>query len=54
MTFAVLSVLATLIMVLALNRERFRAMGSQTVAKMLLIWAAIIIGLGVTLRLLGF
>ena len=54
MTFAFISVAATLLLLLALNWQRFRAMGAQTVTRMLLVWAAIILGLGLALRLLGF
>jgi hypothetical protein len=54
MTFAVISVLASLGLILALNWQRFRTMGWDRVTRMLLIWLAIIVGLGFTLRLLGF
>lgn len=54
MTFAFISVLASLALVLALNWQRFSAMGWGRVLKMLLIWLAIIVGLGVLLRLLGY
>lgn len=54
MTFVIISVLASLFLLLALNWQRFQAMGWPRVTRMLLIWAAIILGLGVALRLLGF
>lgn len=54
MTFAIISVMATLGLVLALNWDRFRSMGWDRVGRMLLIWLAIIVGLGVALRLLGY
>lgn len=54
MTFAFISVAASLALLLALNWQRFRAMGWQSVTKMLLVWAAIILALGLGLRLLGF
>jgi hypothetical protein len=54
MTFAIISVLASLGLVLALNWQRFQAMGWGWVVRMLLIWLAIIVGLGALLRLLGF
>jgi len=54
MTFAFVSVAASLLLLLALNWQRFRAMGGQTVTRLLLIWATIILGLGLVLRLLGF
>ncbi len=54
MTFAIISVLASLLLILALNWDRFRAMGGQAVGKMVLAWLAIIVGLGLLLRLLGY
>jgi hypothetical protein len=54
MTFAFISVLASLALILALNWQRFRAMGWDRVLRMMLIWLAIIVGLGVALRLLGY
>lgn len=54
MTFAFISVAASLLLLLALNWQRFRAMGGQAASRMLLIWGAIILGLGFALRLLGF
>jgi hypothetical protein len=54
LTFAFISVAASLLLLLALNWQRFRAMGGQSVTRMLLIWVAIILGLGLGLRLLGF
>ena len=42
MTFALVSLLATLSLVLALNWNRFAALGWGNVARMLLIWGAII------------
>lgn len=54
MTMALISVLATLALVLALNWSRFREMGSGTVIRMALIWAVIIVALFLLVRLLGF
>lgn len=54
MSFAIVGVLATLLVVLALNWPRFRAMGWSQVGRMLLIWLGIIVGLGLVLRLLGY
>lgn len=54
MSFAIISVLASLALILALNWDRFRTMGWERVGRMLLIWFAIIAGLGVVLRLLGY
>jgi hypothetical protein len=54
MTFALVSVLATLIVVLTLNWNRFAALGWGNVARMLLIWGAIITALVLVLRLLGY
>ncbi len=54
MTFAFISVLASLGLILVLNLDRFRALGWARVGRMLLIWLAIIISLGIFLRLLGF
>jgi hypothetical protein len=54
MSFAVISVLASLALILVLNRDRFREMGWTRVARMLLIWFAIIAGLGAVLRLFGY
>jgi hypothetical protein len=54
MILAFLSVLATLVVLLALNWDRMRALGWERVTRMLLIWFAIIAGLGILLRLLGY
>lgn len=54
MSFAVISVLATLTLVLALNWSRLREMGWELAGRMLLVWLGILAGLGVILRLLGF
>lgn len=54
MSFAIVSVLATLLVLLALNWQRLREMGWSQAARMLLIWLAIIAGLGAVLRLLGY
>jgi hypothetical protein len=54
MSFAVISVLATLALVLALNWSRLREMGWERAGRMLLIWLGIFAGLGVVLRLLGY
>jgi hypothetical protein len=53
MTFAIISVLASLGLILALNMDRFRALGWARVGRMILAWLAIIIGLGIVLRLFG-
>ena len=53
MTMALITVLATLALVLSLNWNRFREMGSGTVLRMALIWAVIIaFAVGIT-RLVG-
>jgi hypothetical protein len=54
MTMALISVLATLALVLALNWNRFREMGSGTIIRMALIWAVIFVALFLGVRLLGF
>jgi hypothetical protein len=54
MSFAIISVLASLGLILALNMDRFRELGWARVGRMILIWLAIIISFGVGLRLLGF
>ena len=54
MTMALISVLATLALVLALNWNRFRALGSGRILRMLLIWAVVFVALFLVVRLLGF
>ncbi|MCG2840055.1 hypothetical protein L6Q21_03530 [Sandaracinobacter sp. RS1-74] len=54
MTMALISVLASLALVLALNWNRFQAMGSGTLLRMALIWAVILVALFLVVRLLGF
>jgi hypothetical protein len=54
MTFGLVSLLLSLILVLALNWSRFAAMGAGNVVRMVLIWGAIIAGLVLLLRLLGY
>ncbi|MGL6044323.1 MAG: hypothetical protein ACRC1J_10395 [Sandaracinobacteroides sp.] len=54
MTFALVSVLASLCLVLALNWKRFEAIGWGNVIRMILIWGAIITGLVLVMRLLGY
>jgi hypothetical protein len=54
MTFALISTLATLSLLLALNWNNFQRMGWGNVARMLLIWGVIITGLALALRLFGF
>ena len=54
MTMALISVLATLAIVLALNWQRFQAMGSGAVLRMVLIWAVVFVALFLAVRLLGF
>jgi hypothetical protein len=53
MTLALVSLLATLGLLLALNWNRFAEMGWGNVARMLLIWGVIITALVLLLRLLG-
>lgn len=54
MTFALVSLLASLGLILAFNWNRFAELGLGNVVRMLLIWGAIITGLVLALRLLGF
>jgi hypothetical protein len=54
MTFALVSLLATLALILALNWGRFQEIGFGNVIRMLLIWGAIITGLVLVLQLLGY
>jgi hypothetical protein len=54
MTFALVSLLATLTLILALNWNGFARMGWGNVVRMLLIWGAIITALVLVLRLFGF
>ncbi|WP_374388360.1 hypothetical protein [Sandaracinobacter sp.] len=54
MTFAIVSLLATLALILALNWRRLNTLGSAKVAQMLGIWTAIILGLVLILKYLGY
>lgn len=54
MTFALVSVLATLALVLALNWSRFRQLGSGQILRMVLIWGVLIAALFLILRQLGY
>lgn len=54
MIFGLVSLIATLVLILALNWRRFQEMGSGNVVRLSLIWAAIITGMVLALRLLGF
>jgi hypothetical protein len=54
MIFGLVSVIATLVLILALNWGRFQAMGTGNVIRLAFIWAAIITGMVLALRLLGF
>ncbi len=54
MTFALVSVAATLALVLALNWGRFQAMGSGQIIRLVLIWGVIIAALFLLLRFLGY
>lgn len=54
MTFALVSLLATLALILALNWRRFREMETGAIVRIALIWAVIIVALFLIVRLLGF
>jgi len=54
MMLQLLGVLATLVVIIALNRDYLRSIGWERAARMLLIWLGIIAGLGVLLRILGY
>lgn len=54
MTLALISLLATLALLLALNWARFAEMGWGKVVRMLLIWGVIITAMVLALRLFGF
>jgi hypothetical protein len=54
MTFALVSLLASLALILALNWRRLNALGPTKVAQMLGIWTAIILGLVLILKYLGY
>jgi len=53
MIFGLVSLIATLVLVLALNWNRFTEMGAGNVVRLALIWGAIIAGMALLLRLLG-
>lgn len=53
MTFGLVSLIATLVLILALNWSRFQEMGSGNIIRLSLIWAAIMAGMVLALRLLG-
>lgn len=52
--FAVVSVVATLVVVLALNWRRLSVIGAAGLIRLALIWAAIILGLMLVVQLFGF
>lgn len=54
MTFGLVGVLATLALVLALNWNRFKQMGSGQIIRMVLIWGVIIAALFLVLRFFGY
>lgn len=53
MTLAIISVAASLALVLVLNWKRFNALGATAVTRMLFAWTAVILGLAVLVRFLG-
>ena len=54
MTFAIVSLIATLALILALNWQRLNALGAAKVTQWLAIWTAIIGGVFLLVRLLGY
>ena len=54
MTFAIVSVIASLALILALNWQRLNDLGASTVSRWLAIWTGIIGGLFLLLRWLGY
>jgi hypothetical protein len=54
MMFAIVGVLASLALILALNWERFNSLGSETVTKMLVTWTGIIVALVLVAKLFGY
>lgn len=53
MIFAIVSVAAALLLIIALNWDRFQALGRGHLIRLALIWAVIIIAMVLALRLLG-
>lgn len=53
MTFALISVLAALALLLALNWNQFKGMGAARVLRLVIIWGVIIAGLTLAVKLLG-
>lgn len=53
MSFGFIYALLALVLILALNWQRFQAMGWPNAIRMLLIWGAVIAGLVLVIRLLG-
>lgn len=54
MMLAIVTVLGSLLLVLALNWRQLNALGSTRVAQMLGLWALILLGLFLLLRFLGY
>ena len=54
MTFGIVSALAALVVLIALNWRRLNAMGPGKVAQMLGIWTIIILAIVLAVRFLGF
>jgi hypothetical protein len=52
--FALVSILAALILLLALNRGLFSRLGAAGTVRLALIWAVVLLGGFFVLRLLGF
>lgn len=52
--FGLVGILATLIVVLTLNWNRFRAMDPAALVRMVVIWTVVIAALFVLLRILGY
>ncbi len=53
MIFGLVSLVAALVLIIALNWSRFQEMGSGQVLRLALIWAAIITAMVLVLRLFG-
>lgn len=53
MIFGLVSVLAALVLIIALNWGRFQEMGGARVLRLALIWAAIITAMVLALKLFG-
>ena len=54
MSFALVSVITSLALILALNWQRLNALGAPTVTRWLAIWTAIIGGVFLLVRWLGY